>query len=148
MAKSIFTNRVTRDLAVPDTEPVQTVVIRKLAGRHLEAAAVEAQRKSMANVKVIGGPALVKEFMAIRDPKPAPAEGEAPKPVDPMNDYDATVLVQKAVLSWTFDEPLSAAAIEEMDDEVLDWLAREVLRLAKPKLFMTDAEREAARGNV
>lgn len=148
MAKSIFTHRVTQELEVPDTDPVQRITIRKLAGRHLETAAVEAQRKSLDNVRHMGGPAMVKEFLAMREPKPAstPETVEAVA-ADPMSGYDPISLAQQAVVSWTFEEPLTPTAIEEMDDDTLGWLSAAVLKLAKPRLFLTAEEREVARGN-
>lgn len=142
---SVFTHRVLKTLDVPGTNG--TVTFRKLAPRHLEAAVVEQQRQSMANVKDIGGPALLKEFMALGDKdKDAKASGDDAAP-DPLAGYDKPTLIKKAVKSWTLEEPLSDEAIDELDEDTCDWLAREVMRLAKPKAFLSETEREDEQGN-
>ena len=155
---SIFTSRVTKTLPIPGEVPEQTVTIRKLAGRHLEAAAVEAQRKSMANVQAIGGPALVKEFMAMSDgPKPKPGTSEddedgpkasdAPVVDDPMNGYDPATLIKCGVIGWSLPDEVTPELLADMDDERVEWLSTEILKLAKPRLFQTVGQAEDARGN-
>lgn len=149
---SIFTNRVTKDLTVEGTS--HRITIRKLAGRHLHAAALEDQRRSMENIKAVGGPALLKEYMALaEEPKTAAANGDAP--ADPMSGYDAVTLLKKGIVAWTFTEadgldpmPVSDAAIEEIDADTSEWLAREIMKLAKPRLFLSKDEAKAEQGNA
>jgi hypothetical protein len=144
---SVFTSRVTKDIPVGD----QTVVIRKLAPRHLEKAAKEAQRKSLDDFKAMGGAAFLKEWQDVTDKKPD-APDVAP---DPMHGYDAVTLLESGIVSWTFTEKdaddkdvpvaLTRENIEDLDDETLTLLSREVLMLSKPSLF---GDQEAARKNA
>ncbi len=72
---------------------------------------------------------------------------------DPLNQYDKYVVCKKGLVSWTFEDvPLSTpsdidAAVEDLDDEALDFLAREILKLSKPSLFQTAPEAEADQKN-
>lgn len=144
MGKTIFTQRVTEELVVPETDPVQTITIRKLAGRHLEKASQEAQRKALASVKAVGGPALLKEYLAIAD---RTTDDDKNKATDPMSGYDPYSLIADGVVAWTFEESRTEDVIADLDVEIVDWLARAVLKLARPRLFQSEAAAAAAQGN-
>jgi hypothetical protein len=134
---SVFTSRVTKDIPVGD----QTVVIRKLAPRHLEKAAKEAQRKSLDDFKAMGGAAFLKEWQDVTEKKPD-APDVAP---DPMHGYDAVTLLESGIVSWSFEEAVTRESFEDLDADTLDLLSREVLKLSKPSLFV---DQEAARKNA
>lgn len=143
---SVFTSRVTATISLPHV-PGQTVTIRKLAPKQLEAARaaqIEATYDDLKRqieitqalgdevIKAIGGTA--------RTDAAAPA-------ADPLVLYDQNVLAKKAVLAWTFPEKVTPEAIDDLDEETLEVIARAVLRLTKPALFQTEAEAETATKN-
>jgi hypothetical protein len=138
---SVFTSKVTLDVPIPHDSP-HSVTIRKLAPRHLDAAAKEAQRQAITEAKAIG-PAFIKEMQALAD-KP---ETKDAAQRDPLLTYDRVTLIEKGATAWTYDEPLTRESIEDLDDETADVIARAVLKLAKPGLFQTEVEQEADRKN-
>lgn len=138
---SAFTNKVTKTLDAIPGEPGATAVIRKLAPRHLEAAAKEAQRRSIAEVKEMGV-GFLKELRTLSDKDVKEASER-----DPLLTFDAPTLIEKGVTSWTLSEELTAPNIADLDDDAQDYLAREILKLSRPKLFMTVEQKEADRKN-
>jgi hypothetical protein len=139
---SVFTSRVTKEIAIPHDEG-QTATIRKLAPRHLEAAAKEAQRQSLADLRDMGGAAFMRELQSLNTGDTVARAAVA----DPLGTFDRLTLLEKGVTGWSYDVPVGREAFEDLDDDTAEFLAREVLRLAKPALFQTEAEAEAARGN-
>jgi hypothetical protein len=139
---SVFTSRVTRTVAIPH-DPEQTVTLRKLAPRHLEAAAKVAQHRSIEDFKAIGGAAFLKELQGMGGDKAATGAAK----VDPLLQFDRLTLIQKGVTEWSYDAKLEPETFEDLDDETQEFLAREVLRLARPALFQTDEEQADARKN-
>jgi hypothetical protein len=145
---SVFTSRVTDTRPIPH-DPDQSVTIRKLAPRHLEAAAKASQLQSIADLKEIGGPAFLKELEALGDGDKKKAEDKAAEAAkrDPLLTYDPYVLIAKGLKEWTYDAPLVAESFEDLDDVTRDFIAREILRLSKPALFQTEAEQKADQKN-
>jgi hypothetical protein len=73
---------------------------------------------------------------------------------DPLLTYDRITLIDKGLQGWETpdveypaDEKARMEAIEEIDDEIQVALAREILKLSKPKLFEAQEEQEAAAKN-
>lgn len=54
---------------------------------------------------------------------------------NPMNGVDPLVLIQHGVTGWTYEMERSRASYEDLDEETRDWLAEQILRLARPSLF-------------
>lgn len=140
-SSSIFASFITKVVEMPGA-PEHTVTIRKLAPKHLSAAAKASQLESIAAFKEIGGAAFVKELQSMGGDE---AVSRA-RSKDPLIGYDRLTLLEHGIKSWTFEEPLSREFFEDnLDDDTLTTLAREVLQLAKPALFV--AEPEEARKN-
>lgn len=139
--RSIFTNRVVVELPVPHDEG-QSITIRKLAPRHLEAAAKESQRQSINDVKEAGGAKLVGEITReFKDPDKAKDLADAVKR-DPLMTFDRVTLISKAVTAWSYEQALTLDVFEELDEETQQWLATEILKLSKPTLYETEADRK------
>jgi hypothetical protein len=137
--RSVFTSRITDTIDIPH-DPGQSVTIRKLAPRHLEMAAKAQQLKAIGDLKEMGGPAFMKELQGLSD--------EQRKAVtDPMQRYDRLTLIAKGVTAWTYPEERIAENFEDLDDQTAEFIARAVLKLAKPDLFRTEEEVEAATKN-
>lgn len=141
---SIFASRVEKVIAIPFDVP-QTVTIRRLAGRHLERAQLESQVTAASAVQRMGGPAFQRELLTVAGPKVESASTAAPP--DPLNLYDHYVLLDKGICAWSYDEPIDSAHIEDLTEEVVEFLAREILKLSKPALFRSKEEQEADRKN-
>lgn len=54
---------------------------------------------------------------------------------DPMTGHDRYALAKEGLVEWSFERAIDDAAIDELDDDAIDFIAREVLKLAKPGLF-------------
>ncbi|HEY5616642.1 MAG TPA: hypothetical protein VIK60_01780 [Vicinamibacterales bacterium] len=56
----------------------------------------------------------------------------------PWEHYAPAVLIQRAVLSWN---PPRQSPTVESDPELVQWLAREIVRLSNPRLFDEEVRR-------
>ncbi len=137
---SIFANRITDTISIDDSG--STITIRKLNPKALEAARKESQRRSLEEVKELGGPAAVRELQTLGDA--SKATDETPRR-DPLLTHDALTLIEKGVLSWTYDEPIGREAFDELYEDARDKLATAILKLSKPSLYQTAEEQDAAR---
>lgn len=141
-AGSIFTSLVTEVLAMPDGA---SVTIRKLAPKHLEAAAKASQRAALDQLAAIGGPAELAKLRALE----APVDGAAVAARDPMLSVDRLLILQAGITAWTYPVALTPEALEDVDDETADQWARAILRLSKPSLFAEfDAEVDRKNGSA
>ena len=143
---SVFTSLVTEICTVPG-DPGQTITIRKLAPKHLEAAAKAAQRRARAEMAELQRSealmAQLAELLAHQAQAPAVAQALA----DPLHTHDALTVIEHGVIAWSYERERTREAFEDLDEDTQTWLARAVLRLAKPALFQTPAEREGERKN-
>jgi hypothetical protein len=156
---SIFASRTTKTIPLPFDVPHE-VTIQRLAGRHLGKAQLENQVTSVENLRRMGGAAFQKELEGLGDTSKR-AELVKQHQADPLNAYDRYEVLAKGIKSWTYEELLTPVeviegdgvkrlrilAIDDLDDDAADFLAREILRLTKPALFLTEAEAEAAQKN-
>ncbi len=138
---SIFASETTRTLEVPGDAP-HTVTIRKLTGADVERAQGEHLNATIAGRSPRGWAAQFQALIA----KGIATDVDAAKALgDPLAGYDRLMIVRAGLTAWTYDKPLTAVA--DLDDEALEFVAIEIMRLTKPGLFLTDEEREAARKN-
>jgi hypothetical protein len=144
---SIFASQTTETLPIPFDAP-HTATIQKLAGKDVDAA----QLDHMAGVVTGRGRNWAVRFLELARANAA-TEKDARKVLDdPLSGYDRLTLVRRGLKAWTYEidgkpKPITDAAIEDLDDEALEFLARAVLQLTKPALFQTADEREAAQKN-
>jgi len=72
---------------------------------------------------------------------------------DPLSGYDRITLCKEGVKAWTCVDkdgkplPVTPEAINDLDEDALEWMATQVLKLTKPSLFQTDDEKAADRKN-
>jgi len=138
---SIFASETTETIPIPFDAP-HTVTVQKLTGRGVDAA----QLDHMAGVVTGRGRNWATRFLELaRAGTAGPADAQKVLD-DPLSGYDRLTLVKRGVKAWTYGE-VTEARLEDLDDEALEFLARAVLRLTKPALFQTDAEREADQKN-
>lgn len=144
---SIFASHTRQTIPIPFDAP-HTVTIQKLAGKDVDAA----QLDHMAGVVTGRGRNWAVRFLELARANAA-TEKDARKVLDdPLSGYDRLALVKRGVKAWTYEvdgtaKPITDAAIDDLDDEALEFLARAVLQLTKPGLFQTADERQAAQKN-
>lgn len=144
----IFTSLVTESVELQH-DPPHRVTIRKLAPKHLREARLASLARAMEELRLIGSPAVLKELREL-DGRPTESESPVTQPLDgrgrdPLTLYDRDVLIRRGIVSWTYDRPMDDAALEDLDEQTADLLARAILRLTKPELF---EEQEADRKNA
>lgn len=140
-----FASQVEKTLEIPFDLPHE-VTIKKLPGRHLQKAKDVFLAGLVEGVQSRGGAKVQKEMQELwhdPDSKKTIEKIQA----DPLNGYDRYTIVEHGLVRWTYREPVSLESINDLDDEAVDWLAREILRLTKPKLFQTAEEQEEAEKN-
>lgn len=146
-------------LEVPGDAP-HTVSVQRLNGRALERARQAAQFESVRVLKRMGGAAFQRELAATGERNPAAVATQiaiAKRRVDPLTWYDRYVVLYKGIKAWTYPETLTVVdevnddgekerripTIDDMfDDDQVNFLAREILKLTKPGLFQTADEAE------
>lgn len=140
---SIFASAYTQDVH-PPSDPAATITIQKLSGlseelaqaKHAEGAFDGFNGRGWANRfigRIMAGIADAKEVQAVKD--------------DPLAGYDRITVVRCGVKSWSYDKPVTAEVISDIDDDTLEFLALAIMRLTRPARFQTAEEREAARKN-
>ena len=142
---SIFASRTTKVIELPFDVP-NTVTLQKLAGRHLQKAHDANLQESVDSLKRMGGPAFQRELAGMGDAAER-AKQVAEHQADPMNGYDPYVLMQCGIKAWSYPEPVTPESIEDLDEEAVAFLSREILKLSKPGLFQTGEEAKAEQKN-
>ncbi len=142
---SIFASQTTDTVVIP-FDPAHTATLRKLTGRELDKAQEVHLRATISGRWAAHGWAA--EFQ--RQLEKGIASNTVAERLlrDPLNGYDRHALVAAGLTAWSYPEPaLTPEAIEDLDDDALEWFARAILQLTKPGLFQTEDEAEAARKN-
>jgi hypothetical protein len=144
---SIFASQTTETIPIPFDAP-HTVTIQKLAGRDVDAA----QLDHMAGVVTGRGRNWAVRFLELARAGAATEQGRAQgarRPAERVRPPDARETRRQGldVHEGRRHAEVTAAAIEDLDDEALEFCARAVLQLTKPALFQTADEREADRKN-
>jgi hypothetical protein len=129
---SIFASYVTKIVPLPFDDG-QTVTIQKLSGKALAACRQASIATSVEFVRSMGGAAFGRELAAVKaaadGAELAGADGNGS---DPLRRYDRSLVLAKGVKAWTYSEPLTPEAIDDLDEQAADFLAREILALTLP----------------
>jgi len=128
---SIFASRSQQTIDVP-FDPPHTVTIQKLAGRHVELARQEQQFASMAYVKRVGGIAEFRKELATVGDADAVAEQVQAVARDPARRYARSVVLEKGIKAWSYDDPPTPETIADLDEPAADWLFHAILDLTFP----------------
>ena len=135
----------TQKIITPPSDPDARITIQKLPGRHLLAAREQSQLESIAQFRKFGGAEFQKELASIKTDD----QDAATKIADPLNLYDIATLLEHGIAAWTFERPVDVEARKDLDDDDSEFIAREILRLSKPSLFVeSDAAAKEAQKNV
>jgi hypothetical protein len=127
------------------SDPPHVVTIRRLTGREFE----QAQGAHLA--ALIAGQSArswSRRFQAALE-KGVTTNDEAARLLqDPLNGFDRITIVKAGVVKWDYPDRKLPHAIDDLDDDTLEALAIEILRLTKPAWFQTEAQREVAEKEV
>lgn len=121
----------------------QWIQVRKLTGRESDQAQ-DAHRSAFASGRINAYAATFRRALehGATDPQVMQALN------DPLTGYDRFVVATAGLVAWSYDRATDAEAINDLDDEAVDFIARAVLKLTKPVLFAASAEdAEAVRKN-
>lgn len=125
--------------------PPHELTIQKLAGRHLYKADTENDFRAQEYLKRMGGAEFQKQLEEATKNKPP----EEIKTIarDPVHAFDKHVVVGFGLKAWTVTEAdgttpvaITPEAIEDLDPDALEFIAREILRWTRPSLFQEDAK--------
>jgi hypothetical protein len=151
----MFASQTQDTIPIP-FDPPHTVTVRKLTGRELEAAQA-AHRDSLTTGNPRSWAALFRRGLQKGASDPDVLKAIA----DPLTGYDRYVMVRAGLLAWSYPQSITPVtvkvegkpdrivdAIDDLDDEGVDFIATEILRLTKPALFVTVEEAVAEKKSV
>jgi hypothetical protein len=139
MASPFASLVVSDEIALPFDEG-QWIKVRKLTGRQYE----EAQDAGRAGF--LNGNKWARAFRESLDKGHTEAVQKALE--DPLTGFDRHTLARLGLTAWSYERPIDPAAIDDLDDDAIEFIAREVLKLTKPSLFQTADEQEHERKNA
>lgn len=122
-----------------------TFTIQKLSGGAVERAQAEHIRKFIGGQSPRGWEQTFRRAMA----SGTATENDVARALgDPLAGFDRLSVVKAGLKAWSYEQAVTDKAIEDdLDDETLEYLAIEIMRLTKPARFQTEEEAEAARKN-
>ncbi len=143
----MFASKTTDTVTIPGDTP-ETVVIHKLSGKDYDAA----QLAHMDGIASGRGRNWAQKFIQMAMAGVAKDADARRLLADPLAGFDRLALVKAGVTSWSCQEngepkPVTAKAIEDLEDEPLEQLAAAILKLTKPSLFQAVDDAEAAAKN-
>jgi hypothetical protein len=120
----------TVDLPAPDDG--QTVVIRKLSYRKMQAAAAAQQEKGIGFMKSLGAELMT----ALRDADADKLEKLEKVQAATVSSYDRDTLLEKGIVSWSFDPALDDSnrteVIGELDEPTAQFIAEAIFEYSRP----------------
>lgn len=122
----MFASRVTKTVPLP-SDPSATVTIKRLGFLQKQAAQKAAQRESMKGLREMGGAEFLKELNALKESDP---DAVAAVAADPLSTHDLLMVLIGGITAWSAPEPVSKAAIEDLDQADAEFLGREILALS------------------
>src|SRR4051812_19798546 len=117
---SPFASQTTEIVPMPEGH---TVTIHRLSGKDFDAA----QYEHMVGIATGRGRNMAQKFRRLAGAGLA-TEADAEKVLsDPLSGFDRLTLVKSGVSTWSYDTPVTPAAIDDLVDEALETLATAVL---------------------
>jgi hypothetical protein len=118
-----------------------SITIKRLGWRRLEEAQRAQAKDAVSNIREMGGPAFVKELQSSISEAGGRDGIEAAAAKDPLSGYDKHTLISLGAVRIN-DAGATTEALDDLEPETATAVAREVLRLSRPALFETEAERK------
>lgn len=134
-------------------DPPQTVIVRGLSGREFEQV-----QESHARGVALGRTRIWSQtFRSILEQGIVQATALSTALHDPLTGFDRFAVMRLGLLAWSYPQSIKpvealgdAPAVDPLDDvsdEMVEFIATEIMRRTKPALFLTAEEREAAKKN-
>lgn len=121
----MLVSRNAREVPIPH-EPGEWLKLRPLSWKQLDDARKARTReavKSSVEMTREMGPELMAQIRSARTETAAESA-----PADPSEAYDRATLLRLGIVGWSYEEPVSPEAIDDLDEETAEWAARELLR--------------------
>jgi len=130
----IFASRVQKTIPIP-SDPSNSVTIQKLPRRHFIAAEKAQQAEVMGDLRRQFGDDWREQIYKFKADDKDETIKKAAR--DPLLRFDVPELLKHGVKAWTYTDPPEPTpeALDDLDKESAEHIAREVLRLSAPKLF-------------
>jgi len=130
----MFASQTQQTIALPFA-PGHTATIRKLTGREVERAQGEHLKSLVSgNRSARGWAESFKRNLAKATGDPTPIIA------DPLNGFDRNTIIEAGLLGWSVARKFEPEAVADLDDDAAEFIARAILKLTKPALFVTSAE--------
>jgi hypothetical protein len=111
---SPFASQSTHTISLP-SDPDQSIVIRRLPGRHLNRAQQENLFSSSETVRRMGGARFQRELREAVSDEDGKKKVEA-SASDPLNGFDRYTLLAHGIVSWTYPESLEPSAFSGLEE--------------------------------
>jgi len=113
----MLVKNITKQVDIPH-EPGEWVLFRKLSWRQLDEASNLASDASFERMKKLGGDLL----QALRD-------SAKQEDADTAVRYDRSYVLHNGIMKWSYDDEVSDANIDALDEETAEWAYYEILKL-------------------
>jgi len=141
---SIFASCTQQTIPIP-FDPPQTVTIRALTGREMDAAQAEHLKALVSGQTTRGWAALFKRRVS---EGVVQTDADVQQELrDPLLGFDVYTIVAAGVVGWTYNTPVTPEALADLVYAAVDFFARQIMRLTQPSLFQTAEDAERAEKN-
>ena len=106
-------------------EPGDWIEVRPLSWRDLEGAKDRHQNQLMARAADLGD--ALKALQGLSSDQQAAAQKEAAAKQNPSDLYDVGYLLHRAIVDWSYGEPVTEEAIDSLDQQTVDVVLAELL---------------------
>jgi hypothetical protein len=122
----------TKTLDLPSPDDGQSVVIRKLSYRKMQAAAATQQEKGIGFMKSLGAELMT----ALREADADKLNKIEAVQAATLSSYDRDILLEKGIVSWSFEPALDdsnrSEVIGELDEPTAHFIAEAVFEYSRP----------------
>lgn len=116
---------VSDDLPIPG-RPGEWMRFRALGGSALRASREEKTRRTLGDMRAMGGE-VVRQIQEMNR-----EEAAATLAADPLAQHEIDVLLSGGIVAWSLDEKINPRNIADLPEDVQEWAAREILQLSLP----------------
>lgn len=136
----MFASKITKVVTLPMDETV-TVTIRKLSWLQRKEARKASVNASARDLAAMGGAETIAALSKTFETGEAKKD-EAPADVDPLALYDQLTVLKAGIAAWSVSDKVTPDMVADLDEDVAEFLAREILALSLP--VMSEADRKNA----
>jgi hypothetical protein len=123
-------NPIPEKLPIPH-EPGEWLEVRRLSWKQLRAARKKQEAEGREEAKALGAE-LFGVILNGKDDDVEKAEKKLAERKWRVEAFDRETLLTKGICAWSYDQPLSADAIGDLDEVTAEWAARQILEMSRP----------------